>query len=395
MKNVVGHPARAEDFFPRKNEMAKLEKLLSTGSNIQIAAPRRIGKTSLLLYYYDNPPDNTYVVFVDTESVDSVNNYYKKLYEKILENEFIKNSASIKEQLQKAGNTFLGKLKGVTVGGFGVEFKDDNDHDYFQELTNFIKGIDLEGNRIILMVDEFPETIINILEANDGDSKNANLLLSTNRELRQDPIINERLQWIYTGSVSLNLTVDQFGSSRFINDLVAIGVGPLLEPEARSLIDAVLSQQGYTIETAQQDHFIQTMKWLIVSQVQMVIDEITTIIDPEMPITNEVIDSAVSNLLGNEHKNYFNHYVSRLAKVFKGDEYKLAKEILDSCASKSLITKNEMRDLAVKIEVLEKLNRVVDGLVYDGYLNDTGQSGNFVFNSPILKMWWLKHVYNG
>ncbi len=395
MKNVVGHPARAEDFFLRKNEMAKLEKLLSTGSNIQIAAPRRIGKTSLLLYYYDNPPENTYVVFVDTESVDSVNNYYKKLYAKILENEGIKNSVSIKEQLQKVGNAFLGKLKGVTVGGYGVEFRDHNDHDYFQEFTNFIKGIDLGEHRMILMVDEFPETIINILEANDGNPKQANLLLSTNRELRQDPTINGKVQWVYTGSVSLNLTVDQFGSSRFINDLASIGVGPLLELEARALMQAVLSEQGYQIETEQEDYFIQKMKWLIVSQVQMVIDEITTTIEPQEAITNAVIDSAISNLLGNEHKNYFNHYLSRLAKSYKGNDYKLAREIIDKCASANDISKNEIRELAVKTGSLQSLNQVVDGLIYDGYINDTEQSRTYVFNSPILKMWWLKHVYNG
>ncbi|PSL50243.1 hypothetical protein CLV51_1011587 [Chitinophaga niastensis] len=48
MKNVIGLPARGENFYQRTREIEKVIQSLSNGNNIQITAPRRIGKTSIL-----------------------------------------------------------------------------------------------------------------------------------------------------------------------------------------------------------------------------------------------------------------------------------------------------------------------------------------------------------
>ena len=50
MKNVIGLPARGENFYQRTREVAKVTQALANGNNIQITAPRRVGKTSILWY---------------------------------------------------------------------------------------------------------------------------------------------------------------------------------------------------------------------------------------------------------------------------------------------------------------------------------------------------------
>lgn len=54
MKNIIGSPARGKDFYQRKREVEKIISSLSNGNNIQITAPRRVGKTSILWYLLDN-----------------------------------------------------------------------------------------------------------------------------------------------------------------------------------------------------------------------------------------------------------------------------------------------------------------------------------------------------
>ena len=54
MKNIVGSPARGATFLKRQGEIEKIINRLQNGNNIQIAAPRRIGKTSILFYLLDN-----------------------------------------------------------------------------------------------------------------------------------------------------------------------------------------------------------------------------------------------------------------------------------------------------------------------------------------------------
>jgi hypothetical protein len=43
MKNVVGNPARGENFFGRDREVKKILTSIGNENNIQIAAPRRVG----------------------------------------------------------------------------------------------------------------------------------------------------------------------------------------------------------------------------------------------------------------------------------------------------------------------------------------------------------------
>ena len=54
MKNTVGSPARGDNFFKRDKEVQKILNSLNNDNNIQIAAPRRVGKTSILLHMLDN-----------------------------------------------------------------------------------------------------------------------------------------------------------------------------------------------------------------------------------------------------------------------------------------------------------------------------------------------------
>ena len=55
MKNIVGQIASKEDFYYRKKEIDRIHRTLDAKANIQLAAPRRVGKSSILYYLMDNP----------------------------------------------------------------------------------------------------------------------------------------------------------------------------------------------------------------------------------------------------------------------------------------------------------------------------------------------------
>lgn len=79
MRNVVGTPARKDNFYKRDSEIAKIQRRLADGNNLQIAAPRRVGKTSILFYLLDNSIDGNVYVYIDTERISNEQDYYKKL----------------------------------------------------------------------------------------------------------------------------------------------------------------------------------------------------------------------------------------------------------------------------------------------------------------------------
>ncbi len=49
MKNIAGPPVEHDDFFDRPNDIARLRHELDNQANILLTAPRRVGKTSLVL----------------------------------------------------------------------------------------------------------------------------------------------------------------------------------------------------------------------------------------------------------------------------------------------------------------------------------------------------------
>ncbi|MCY7361465.1 MAG: ATP-binding protein, partial [Ignavibacteria bacterium] len=225
MKNVVGNPARGESFYQRKREVDKIIERIYNGNNLQIAAPRRIGKTSILYYLLDNKLEDYIYVYVDTEAVIDENEFYKKLLKEIIKTDEFKKSGWFQNLMQK-GNKFLSKIKSVKIMGQEIDFDEaEIISDYKNEVENLLAGLEFENKqKLILLIDEFPQTIQNIVDANNGNSEKAIHFLQSNREIRLNPDINLKVTFIYTGSIGLNHTVSAIKGSAFINDLNSIEV---------------------------------------------------------------------------------------------------------------------------------------------------------------------------
>jgi AAA+ ATPase superfamily predicted ATPase len=147
MKNKVGNPARGKDFFNRHNQIEKILNRLENGNNLQIAAPRRVGKTSILWYLLDNQSDSYAYVYVDTEAIDESGDFFKKMMKAILAKEEVAHSSKLK-QLFTEGRRRLSKIKSIKILGNGFDLNENKDeHDYYEDITNLLSSIELDGNQ--------------------------------------------------------------------------------------------------------------------------------------------------------------------------------------------------------------------------------------------------------
>ncbi len=80
MRNIVGQPVSGTDFFLRKSITNLIYRRLDSGSNLFLAAPRRVGKTSIMYHLRDNPREGYAFIYIPTESVDSSELYFKRLF---------------------------------------------------------------------------------------------------------------------------------------------------------------------------------------------------------------------------------------------------------------------------------------------------------------------------
>ena len=386
MKIRTGNPVRGANFFRRDDLIEKIWEEMELGSNILLVAPRRVGKTSLMYYLLDNPREHYHFIFLDTESVNDGNEFYKKLLSKLLTSDFIRGKDKL-FSLLKEHSPGIKK-----IGKDGVEFELGREFDYLNEFLKIVDKIELNDQRLIILIDEFSQTVENI--KNDENERKAIRFLQKNRELRQEYLIEKNIRFIYSGSIGLENIVKRINASKNINDLTPIRVNPLTKSKAEEMVNMLLKNVEFKLNRKMIKYIIGKIEWLIPFYIQLVIQAIKDYQKENdlNEINEEVVQSALSEVISQQ--NYFENWHSRLKALFKVYEYNFAKELLNRISTSNSIESNEIHDIAVKHNIGNDYLEVLGSLVYDGYINNNEDMKIYRFNSPILRMWWWKYVAN-
>lgn len=388
MQNCVGQAVRGNNFWKRENELAAIWDAIETGSHILLAAPRRVGKTSIMFHLQDNPLNGYVVVYLDIESADSENEFWRKLFNALTEEEFT-------NRLKTYSQAALEKLKNIKIKKIstsGVEFGDSDELNYYAIFENFIKELDSD-RKIVIMIDEFAQTVENIIKYDTA--KSAESFLNANRALRQNPKISSKVTFVYAGSIGLESVVGKIGATKLINDLNSIKVLPLGSDEATTFTLELLKGAELEADKAAIVYMLEKIEWLIPFYIQLIVQELKTISRQtgKTVVENSDIDVAINKAI--EHKNHFDHWQSKLKEGFDKSQYLFAKEILNIASENGTISSSEISNLAAKHDLDQDDEKdAIHSLVYDGYINNNENPKIYIFNSPILRIWWNKYVAN-
>lgn len=382
MRIMTGQVARKEDFWDRKTELEDIWYKIESGNHLLLVAPRRVGKTSIMYKIFDNPKDDYIILYVITESADRENEFWKKLFSKLMQEDFV-------NTLNNKAKNFYAYLKTMNISELstkGIKFGNGSEMDYASAFKEVIKRLDTD-KKLVIMIDEFAQAIENIIKFEGVE--NAQSLLKTHRELRQDSDITDKVTFIYAGSIGLESVASKIDSSKHINDLSSVKVLPLQFDDAKEFTKTLASSNSITIQENEIEYFLQKLEWLIPFYIQLIMDEFRK---TKVLISTETIDEAFDVILDN--RNHFDHWHVRL-KSLADDEYKFSKELLNIISEKMIIQSTEAINIASKYSLKEDVAKeIIHTLVYDGYINNNDNFKEYRFNSPILRMWWYKNVAN-
>lgn len=384
MRITVGQAVRGQEFWERKYELEDIWEAIESGSHILISAPRRVGKTSILYKILDEPKTNYLPMYIDTESADREDEFWKKLFNALMQEEFL-------TKMQKFSENYYKKLKSIKlkkVSLSGVEFNDGEIIDYKEAFKTLLDGLD-NDKKIIIMIDEFAQTIENIVKYQD--KQNALSLLKAHRELRQDTKLSQKVTFIYAGSIGLDSVVAKLNGSKHINDLNNIIVSPLEIEEAKAFTQKLAEYNKIELGEDEINYLLEKIEWLIPFYIQLIVQELKKISRREPSLNIESIDKAIDNAIA--QRNYFENWQSKLKEAFKNKEYLFAKELLNRISDTETLTSRKIANLANKYEI-EEYSEIIKSLVYDGYINNSDDLKIYRFNSPILRIWWYKNVAN-
>lgn len=388
MRNVTGAVAEGEEFFDRVDEMTAFWRSLET-DNLLLLAPRRVGKTSLMKRMAEDADHHGFgPLYVDVSDAPDELDFIQRLYRAVLETD--------------AGDRLWNRIKDSWLGqtisrvtkvsgyGFGVEFKDDQAGwtRLGEELADALSR--LEG-RWLIEVDELPVFLLKLLTPEDGKARGrVREFLYWLRRIRQQ---FPRVRWLLAGSIGLDTVTARLNIADAINDLQIVTLGAFDELIADALLKALAASHAMDLQAAVRRHAITRAGWPAPYYLQLIFHGLRSVTGPP---SMQDVDRVIDDLLGPQHKNYFDYWRQRLFEELGQMDAGYAIALLNAAchaaegASGSVLNQRLGTMMSEPGPRTEKLRYLLDVLRNDGYLIEDGRNWRFQF--PLLREYWLRRV---
>lgn len=375
---IIGNKATGSYYFRRHQIEEDIISEIEKGNHVLVAAPRRVGKTSVLAYLCDNCNPNWKCIYENIQGIDQEKELYKRMYELIL------SCLRSDEQLWEKCQSYL---EGITITEIGKgSIKLGEAERNFVSKINKIIPLLLADIKVVLFLDELPEVLHQLNKSNKKEE--ANRILKNLRRWRQGNEFKS-LCLVVTGSIGLHHIVANItGRTTDNNDYGLIDFEPFNYKQGFDFIEYVTS--GATVQYSPQLklYLLDKINYIIPYFINLVIHEVNKrarkLNSPD--ISERDIDQAFDTIVA--ESKHFRDWKNRLFDYFNKANAQFMNEALIVMAHKGKLNKRQVFDLAVKHNKTDDYMELMTILVDDGYIVD-GHEG-FVFRSPFLETFWLK-----
>lgn len=378
-KTITGPPAEGDKYLKRSYINQLFWDAITKGEHVRFTAPRRVGKSSVMKNLEINSPENMIVIYQNIEADKSSQDFYKRLWSLI-----VRKLNTISYLSKKIGTLIKGrKLGEISMdGSFKIEEKNIN---YKEELLYLIEDLGKEKDKIVMLLDEFPDVIVSITK-NEG-AEIATDVLHTLRSIRHDAKF-KNFTLVLAGSIGLEHVIASIDRLKLINDLKPIHIHALSNDEAKELLNMQLEDATMIIEEDMRDYLLKVVQHLMPYYIQLMIEQCNNIIyNSTKPfITKEIIDKAFETVI-TQNEN-FADWEKRLKDYLSEQDYIYCIGLLTRCAHLNY-TIQEAYNYSKTIKITSSYRELIDDvLIKDGYIFNN--NNYLIFLSPFLQGWWKK-----
>ena len=391
MRNIIGQAVLGDDLYGREYELDRLWEHLEQGEHILMLAPRRVGKTSLMLELHRAPRENWEVIYVDVEGGDGPADCVASILAELAAHpryrtrfEAIPFSKAVKDVLH-------GVSVGIQIPALRVELKraiGSEWGDAADQLEARLTSLDEAGGKLLIILDELPILISGMLR--EDRKRDAELLLSRFRRWRQAPALGGKVHTLIGGSIGLEGIVRRAGLSGSINDLVPFRLNSWDRSTAVQFLKELACGCNFPLDNGSIVRILDLVDDPVPYHVQLFFSALrgTSRGDPSR-VSPELIDQCFEERLsGPSGTAHLDHYESRLETAFDEGECQMAYDILGrACSRKDGVSFTDLDDLRQRGR--KTFQSVLGNLEADGYLRR--EESNLIFRSNLLRTWWRKH----
>ncbi len=396
LKRAVGNYVTGDKFWDRKEDLALFTELLDEGAHILMAAPRRIGKTSLMREAAIRLQDKYYCLHVDLQKAESpadaiaelskATHPHKQLWDKT-KGVFKNILSSIKDNIESLSidDLTVTLRSGMTAGDW-----QNKGNQIFATLAETDKPV-------IIFFDELPILINRMLKGQEykiaPDRRRATDIFMS--WLREISIRHKgKLRIVITGSIGIEPALKQAELSATLNTFTPFAIDAWPPEIAEGCLKALANQYGITIQKEAISLIIEKIGYLIPHHVQLFFDNIYMECkrkghtDVTADIALKVYETKMLGIRGHAE---LSHMEERLKMAFGLDIFPAALELLTETAVNGFLDGNSAQAICNNYDIgmndpNKTLREILEILQHDGYL--TRKEDGFIFSSNLLKDWW-------
>ena len=395
MQNITGLPVVGDDLYGRGYELRTLWERLERGEHVLLLAPRRVGKTSLMLELRRQPRPNWHVIYIDVEGAADAADLFADIlaqlashstYRRGIEN--IPGWQAAKNILRAANfsaKTRVGDLKVEFASAMRVDW-----HRHADQIRARLAATEAEG-RLLIIIDELPLLVSRLVD--NGLKQDAELLLSKLREWRQAPDLRGSVATLAGGSIGLEGVVQRAGIPGIINDLVPFHLESWSCSTAGQFLHEVSRSNGFPLGESTVEQILNLLYDPVPYHLQLFFQALRDECRGNpASVTRKLVKSCFEQrLAGASGTAHLDHYATRLEIALDEQERGAALTVLARLSRLASPTEwatvKELQQLLAGHEAsFQSALRVLEA---DGYIRRDGD--RISFRSNLLRRWWRKH----
>lgn len=383
MKISVGNPVEGDDFFDRELEQARAWRKLE-GSHLLMLAPRRIGKTSLILRLCATAREHRrYAVHCSFAKCESESDCIRELFKAL----------ASQHSIGQRSTALFSTIKSFKLGPFGVDWHEAKPESWREAGEELGKALAEDEDNWLVCIDELPVFIINLLQQGDDGRRRARAFLYWLRDLRQTHY--QRIKWLMAGSIGLDTLAARLRLTDSINDLEPFPLDAFSEESALRFLAKLADSYGLPLSDELCRAIVARVGWPVPYYLQLMFSHLRDeSLDNGAPPDAVMIEKVFEKLLGNSYRTHFDYWHQRLEEELGQPEAGQAARILTQiCRSTAGATRDELtQGLSTIIQDPESrdkaLNYLLEVLISDGYL--VLREGRYAFRLEWLRLYWQR-----
>ena len=393
MNNITGPPATGTNFFRRTSIIDDCWNRIPHG-NILLTAPRRTGKTSIMLHLRDKPRYGYHGFYINVEDAENAADMVGALLHTYLSTHPVRKHV---EAAVQAVKKYLPNAE-IDLGGARVAFSrslEDRWQDVGRKFLTILQELP-ESKSVLFLIDELPILLQRLRRHDARGADEAEQLLHWFRAVRTDPALCDgKVRFFLSGSIGLEGVVARLGLSRAINDLDSMSLPPLSPAEAAELVEALEQGPGAaTLGQDARDKLLSLLEEPYPYYIQLLFQQVQRRLRrTDRPCTPELVQEAYDqDLLGHAGRKALRNMDERLDEALPPAEARRVRAVLDrACRDEAgLLVQTAYNLLAPDDtpDATESAHALYDLLLHDGYLKREGN--RLRFRTRLLRDFWQK-----